>query len=162
MRELWLMRHGHAAPEDHRGDAARPLTPTGSHGVEQLARALSRMGLRVDAVWHSPYRRAVETAAIVATTVGCAQLLTQDEFTPHGSPAQVSRVLASSSVRRLLVVSHLPLLPAVCAELLGVPLRLDVTPGSVVQLSLVGSGAARGAAVLSGFFPAEAMACFGD
>lgn len=162
MRELWLMRHGHAAPEDPRGDAARPLTSAGRRAVEQGAAALKRLGLRVDAVWHSPYRRAAETAAIVAETVACTHFSIQDEFTPLGSPAQASRALAESPVRRLLLVSHLPLLPAVCAELLGVPLRLDVTPGSVVQLALVGGTGARGAAVLSGFYPGEALACLGD
>ena len=75
--------------------------------------------------------------------------------------AHVEAARDAAHVRRLFVVSHLPLLPMVCAELLGSSLRVDVAPSSVVHLSLVGADRAAGSAVLSGFYAGEALAALG-
>ena len=68
--ELLVVRHGIA--EDHAPsgrDADRELTAEGRERVEEIARALRRLELRVDRVLHSPWRRAAQTAALLAPLV---------------------------------------------------------------------------------------------
>src|SRR6187431_1608616 len=61
--ELLVIRHGiaHDAAPGGR-DADRALTREGRTRMEQVARGLLRLDLRVDRLLHSPWRRAVETA----------------------------------------------------------------------------------------------------
>lgn len=158
MRDVWLMRHGHAVADASGGDAARPLTKEGERVVDDVARALSRMGVRPDVVWHSPFVRARQTAERVGAALAVDNLVSRDGITPLGSGSAVADEVFAASARRMLVVSHLPLLPELCAALLDVPARLDVGPAAVVHLRLLGGARARGAAVLSGFYPADALA----
>lgn len=161
MRQLWLMRHGHAVADARGGDAARPLTKEGASGVERAGRALRAMGVEVDELWHSPFLRAEQTAQRVGEALGGTKLIVDDTLTPYGSKSLVADALFRSRARRLLVVSHLPLLPEVCAELLGGPVRIDVSPSTVVHLSLLGGDRARGAAVLSGLYAGDVLAAVG-
>ncbi|MEW5743288.1 MAG: phosphohistidine phosphatase SixA [Myxococcota bacterium] len=62
--ELFLIRHAIAEPGDD--DDARALTPKGRKRFRQVVEALDAMGLRFDRVLHSPKRRAVETAELLA------------------------------------------------------------------------------------------------
>ena len=159
MRELWLMRHGTAEATSFGGDEGRALTEEGREGVRRAARSLERLGVRPDAVWHSPYLRAVETAQLVKEVLvlrGASPI--RSELTPHGAARRAGEMLFEATERRLLVVSHLPVLPEICVELLGAPLRLDVVPASVVHLKVLGGQNAGGSSVLCGFFPGDALA----
>ena len=62
-RYLYLVRHGEHQDAEH-GLADGPLSPRGRRQASLLADRLS--GIPLDAVWHSPLRRAAETARIVA------------------------------------------------------------------------------------------------
>ena len=65
--ELILVRHAIAAPalpgED---DASRALTPKGIRRFRRCVRGLGRLGVGIDLLLHSPKRRAVETADLLA------------------------------------------------------------------------------------------------
>lgn len=161
MRELWLMRHGHAAADAVGGDAARALTADGVEVVEGAGRALAAMGVRPDELWHSPFLRARQTAELVVKALGVERVVVKEGLTPHGSSREVAEELFGAHARCLLVVSHLPLLPELCAELLDAPARLDVRPSSIVHLRLWGGDRAKGAAVLSGFYAGDALAALG-
>ncbi len=160
MRDVWLMRHGHAAPDALGGDAARPLTSAGAHDVGCVARALATTGVRADAMWHSPFLRARQTAERVAAVLE-TRLVENAGLTPQGSARALADEVFAANARRLFLVSHLPLLPELCAELLGVPARLDITPASVVHLRLLGGARGQGVAVLSGFYAGDALAALG-
>jgi probable phosphoglycerate mutase len=60
---LYLVRHGEHQDAEH-GLTDGPLSPRGRRQAALLADRLS--GIPLDAVWHSPLRRAAETARIVA------------------------------------------------------------------------------------------------
>lgn len=158
MREVWLMRHGSAEGTAPGGDAARRLTPSGQQTARAVARSLAHTGLTPDALWCSPYVRAAETADIVADVLGCAAPVVDDGFTPHGHGRACADKIFQARARRLLVVSHLPIVPAVAAELLGADIRLDVGTASVVHLVVLGAEAARGSCVLAGLYRADALA----
>lgn len=60
---LYLVRHGEHLDAEH-GLEDGPLSPRGRRQAERLADRLS--GVPLDAVWHSPFERAAETARAVA------------------------------------------------------------------------------------------------
>ena len=64
--ELFLIRHGIAVPGSAvHADADRPLTPQGRERFAQAVMGLQRLGVRLDRLYHSPWRRAAETAALL-------------------------------------------------------------------------------------------------
>ena len=65
--ELFLIRHAIAAPRNPGlPDAERPLTRQGRQRFTQAVAGLQRLGIRLRQVHHSPWLRAVETAALLA------------------------------------------------------------------------------------------------
>ncbi len=67
--ELFLVRHAIAEPlrfPTVSRDEDRALTPEGRTRFRGAVEALLRMGIRLDGVWTSPLRRAVETADLLA------------------------------------------------------------------------------------------------
>jgi len=64
--ELFLIRHGIAAHGSaFRTDTERPLTPQGRERFAQAVMGLQRLEVRLDRLYHSPWLRAVETAALL-------------------------------------------------------------------------------------------------
>ena len=65
--ELFVIRHAIAAPGSILlADAERPLTPQGRARFAQAVLGLQRLKLRFDRLYHSPWRRAAETAELLA------------------------------------------------------------------------------------------------
>lgn len=154
MRELLLVRHGTAEANAVGGDAARALTADGRAAIAAVARGLVALGRRPDALWHSPYLRAVETAEILVDTLGAARSSMRAEplLVPSGSAERAARAIIDTDARCLLCVSHMPLLPELVGRLAG--MRTDFGTGTVAQLVLVGP---RGAALI-GLWSADLLA----
>jgi len=104
---LYLMRHAHAVTEED--DAQRPLSDKGREQVRMMAEFLSaRGGIKVERVWHSPLRRAQETADAFC-----------DQLNLTGSRREIGGLLPNDDIRGvarrlsgfgypLLVVGHEP------------------------------------------------------
>lgn len=78
--ELILIRHGAQDPDD-RGDADPALSETGGREARQVADYLARP--TVDAIYTSPLRRAVETAAPLASALALRPVLCQGVVEYH-------------------------------------------------------------------------------
>ena len=64
--ELLVIRHAIAVPGSMiLADADRPLSPQGRARFTQAVMGLQRLGVRCDRLYHSPWLRAVETAALL-------------------------------------------------------------------------------------------------
>lgn len=77
--KIYLLRHGEAqddAEDRYGGIADYPLTPAGRAGAERMATQLRGSG--ITAVYSSPYRRALETAQVIATALGCPVQAVED------------------------------------------------------------------------------------
>jgi len=65
--ELFVIRHAIAVPGRMLlADAERPLTPQGRERFAQAVLGLQRLKIRFDRLYHSPWRRAAETAELLA------------------------------------------------------------------------------------------------
>src|SRR5687767_14735938 len=67
---IWLLRHGDAEDGDGTDDAARELTEKGRRQSEWAGRALSALGVELDACLTSPKARARDTARIACEPLG--------------------------------------------------------------------------------------------
>ena len=154
MREVLLIRHGKAEAGAFGGDAARALTEEGRAGIAAVGRGLAALGIRPDALWHSPYRRATETAGVLAPLLGVGEgaLSCEPLLEPGTSPERAARAVVGAGARCLLCVSHLPLLPHLAEKLTGA--RLDFGTGTVAHLGLLGP---HGAALV-GLWSAQLLA----
>jgi phosphohistidine phosphatase len=120
MIELYLMRHAHAVLAAV--DPARPLSPRGREDAGISARILKANGVRLNAVWHSSKRRAMETAAIVAGILNFGGALEKTEgLDPDDLPDRTVMALDQTVIEnpgaKILIVSHLPFLPHLVTKL---------------------------------------------
>lgn len=133
---LILFRHGPAGQRDASlwaNDSLRPLTAKGARRTETAARGLLGESSRWDLILTSPYRRARETADIVARILRCGRLEEGSELEPDGDRAAlVRRLHAEAEGARIVLVGHEPSL----GEILG---ELCAGPGAYLPLRKAGA-----------------------
>jgi phosphohistidine phosphatase len=115
---LYLMRHGKAARPDP--DAPRSLTPGGREQVAQMAARFRRWKPRLDALWHSPKTRAVQTAEILLEALG--KPVPREEkkgLKPEGDAREMLEEVEGFKGGSLMLVSHLPFLDELASLLEG-------------------------------------------
>jgi phosphohistidine phosphatase len=122
-KTLFILRHGIAVT---RGDPAypldsdRPLTPKGLKRLKRIADGMRRMRVGFDLILSSPYRRALETAFVVAREYGTGEFIqTHDALKPEVLPEEVIRTLEKYSSQRILLVGHEPQLSALVSTLIS-------------------------------------------
>jgi phosphohistidine phosphatase len=118
--QVLIMRHGDAALEAA-SDSVRPLTACGRDESRQMATWLNTKSVNIERVLVSPYLRAEQTLETVREVLPLpegAEVL--PELTPGGDVGLVSgylQTLANEGVASVLIVSHLPLVGYLVAEL---------------------------------------------
>jgi phosphohistidine phosphatase len=139
---LLIVRHAIALPRGTPGvpDAERPLTPRGRRRFESAARGLARALPRPDALLTSPWKRARQTADILAAAYG--------RLEPRDTPAladgnfePLARALdAYPAKASVAIVGHEPWLSGLLARLLGSSEgdRLEFKKGGVAVVDLDG------------------------
>ncbi len=140
VRILALLRHGLAAGQ---GPQA-PLLPEGAAYLRRLGALLEAGGWRPAAVLTSPYRRARESALILASALHPGietQVLT--ELRPERDPDEALQAIldAAPLATPVLVVSHLPLVGRLAERLVGDD--PGFSPGTFVEIVCEGDGPAR-------------------
>jgi len=113
---LYLVRHAEARPP--RKGVPRRLTARGVHDAQALAKALGRLALRVQAIWHSGKPRSLQTAQLLAGAVLAEEgLAERGDLNPYSSIGPVAR-----EIRRLdhdlMIVGHQPFLGRLASKLL--------------------------------------------
>ena len=122
--ELYILRHGIAVTRGSAGfsdDSKRPLTPEGKQKMRAIGEGLVKMGIDLDWIVTSPLVRAVETAEIVAESLGPnIPMDFCDALSPGGSAEALISFLAKHRNRkRVLLVGHEPDLSEMAARLVG-------------------------------------------
>ncbi|MCU1237082.1 MAG: putative phosphohistidine phosphatase, SixA [Candidatus Solibacter sp.] len=138
--QIYLLRHGIA--EDARAgqpDSERALT---SEGRDKLRRVLKRARsaeLDPTTILSSPYRRAVETAAVAAEVLGYkGDIVRVQALTPEASPHDTwQEIRDRQDERSILLASHEPLMSSLTAFLLDSPsLMVDMKKAALVRIDV--------------------------
>jgi phosphohistidine phosphatase len=118
---LFIVRHAIAVPHGTKGieETLRPLTPRGIERFESAAAGLARAFPRPDALLTSPWKRARQTAEILAAAWGRLELKDTPALT-GGNVDALARVLrAYPKDASVALVGHEPWLSELLARLLG-------------------------------------------
>ena len=142
--QIYLLRHG-IADEGRPGrpDAERALT---SEGREKLRRVLKRArsaDVTPSLILSSPYRRALETAAVAVDVFGYkGDVMRTSALVPEAAPADAWQEIRSrKGESAILLASHEPLMSSMAAFLLGSPaLLVDMKKGALVRMDCDGFG----------------------
>ncbi|HVV83229.1 MAG TPA: phosphohistidine phosphatase SixA [Kofleriaceae bacterium] len=157
--ELLVIRHALAVERSPElPDTERPLTDRGRRRFRQVARGLRELGLRVDVVLSSPWRRAHETALLL-------EKLVVDRRAPVLSPllagppkAELLSSIAGAGVRRLAVVGHEPWLGELIAMLVaGESRHGKVFPLKKGAVAMLDGEVAPGGMVVRGLLPPRVL-----
>ncbi|MDG1731693.1 MAG: phosphohistidine phosphatase SixA [Thalassotalea sp.] len=118
---LFIMRHGDAVLQAS-SDAQRELSELGILEAKVMAKWLKIENQAIDLILVSPYIRAQQTAKALLDELQVEIALETISFiTPEGNAKDVhdyiDGLLASSSYQNILIVSHMPLVCYLTAEL---------------------------------------------
>ena len=140
--DLFLLRHAIAVEVEHFSgeDSERPLTADGAKKMRLIAKGMQALGLSFDLILSSPYRRAQDTASIVAKHFRIRQRLRLiDSLTPRGNRRALIKELATLERRAesVLLVGHEPYLSTLAATLVfGRPaVGLNLKKGGLCKLT---------------------------
>lgn len=118
--QVFIMRHGDAAL-DAASDSVRPLTACGCDESRQMASWLQSQKVSIERVMVSPYLRARQTLETMREVFALpAQEEVLPELTPGSDAASVAsylEMLAAVGIQSVLVISHLPLVGYLVAEM---------------------------------------------
>lgn len=128
----YLVRHAEAAAGGM--DAERPLTAAGRAAFSSLLSALGP-GLRVTRVLSSPFRRARETARLLAAATGAPQDVEEDLASGHAGGRELLALLRAAGPGAALV-GHNPEVAEALALAAGH--EVAVPPGTVAAVDLAG------------------------
>lgn len=141
---LYVVRHAIAeerppAPDPARPDSERALTPEGREKFLRGVRGLGLLGVGLDLVLHSPWRRAAETAALLAPLAALPALPAQATGLLAREPsADLIAMLDGLEPERVALVGHEPWLSDLIAWLVtgdsGLGYAFPLKKGGVAHL----------------------------
>ncbi|HET7150571.1 MAG TPA: phosphohistidine phosphatase SixA [Candidatus Acidoferrum sp.] len=129
--QLYIVRHGIAIDREDPQcppDPDRYLTEEGVEKTKGVARGLAALGVSGDLFLTSPYVRAVQTAEIVASTLGYEKqkIRRTDSLLPGTEPSLLFRELArDKQASAVLVFGHAPHLDDLIATAVGAKKHLS-------------------------------------
>lgn len=139
MTDLWLVRHGEAAPVSV--DPVRPLSVEGAKAVSAVASALSGEIGRPGFVAASEKLRALQTAEIFCAAAGYPvdRIGKTTALNPEATPESFLAFLEEQGGEgSVLCVGHLPSIALIASALLAAhdPVKLVFGPGSVCRIRI--------------------------
>ncbi len=136
--EIYLLRHGIA--ENARPglkDADRALTSEGRQKLQRVLKRAKNADVDPDLILSSPYRRAIETAEIAASSLGYrGKVVETKALLPNAGPREAwDDIRAHKTDNAILLASHEPLMSALTAFLLSCPtLVVDMKKAALVRV----------------------------
>jgi phosphohistidine phosphatase len=118
--ELYLVRHAIAEEPSSTGrDADRALTREGEAKMRRIAQGLRALEVRLDLILTSPYRRAAETAEVLAAALGGVERRALEELAAAGDTGALLAALRPyRQVEALALVGHQPDLGYVASQIM--------------------------------------------
>jgi phosphohistidine phosphatase len=137
--EIYVLRHGIAVERGtpaYKKDSDRPLTKEGEEKMHQIAAAMLAMELKFDLILSSPYKRAAQTAQIVAAELD--EEVTFTEFLePEGNPLALIGQINDEKPQRFLLVGHEPALSRLISLLVtgGTEASIELKKGGLCKMT---------------------------
>ncbi len=163
--KLYLIRHAIAVEPGTPGyeeDSQRPLTPKGSRKMRKIARGLKEVDAIPQRIISSPYRRAAETAQILAETLKLdAPIAFSEHLTPLGFAEQlIAEINQNYPAESLALVGHEPGLSSLASLLVSgnAEFMIQLKKGGVCCLDVSDLRPARCATLLWLMTPAQLAA----
>jgi phosphohistidine phosphatase len=114
---LYLIRHAQAKPKEE--DSQCGITQNGERVTEQMADYFKRLKPRVREIWHSGKLRAMQTADIMASSIGLKEkLIEKVGLAPMDDVLKIIEQLTAIE-DNLMIVGHLPHLARLSSVLLS-------------------------------------------
>jgi phosphohistidine phosphatase len=136
--QIYLLRHGIADDgKPGRPDSERALTAEGRDKLRRVLQRARTADCCPSLILASPYRRAVETAAIAAEVLKCRNPVVQTRaLIPEASPHESwDEVRVHKDEAAILLSSHEPLMSSLAAFLLRSPsLQVDMKKAALVRV----------------------------
>ena len=136
--QIYLLRHGIAEDgKPGRPDSERALTAEGKDKLRRVLKRARRADCSPSLILASPYRRAVETAAIAAEVLGYPQdVLHTRALIPEAQPRETwDEIRAHKDEESILLSSHEPLMSSVASFLLRSPaLQVDMKKAALARM----------------------------
>jgi phosphohistidine phosphatase len=139
---LYLLRHALALekPLWRKADAERPLTDEGRRKMKKAVQGIKKLNLKLDWILTSPYRRAYDTAHLVADGLKMPKKLKiSRSLAVDGDPKMLMRHLALDyrSWESLMIVGHEPYLTDLLGTLIGGlnGIAFDLKKGGLCKLT---------------------------
>ena len=133
---LYIMRHGHSPSitEAHvHTDLERPLSPQGREAVRKMIHHLTDQGGKPALILHSPYKRAIQTAAEAEAILHAEIELFEPLSNTISGPQLGAEVLRrAKKTPEVLVVGHQPQLGELATHLTGT--QFTLRPGGVIAV----------------------------
>ncbi|HJP88355.1 MAG TPA: histidine phosphatase family protein [Candidatus Limnocylindrales bacterium] len=157
--ELYLLRHADAGNSAlwTGVDAERPLSKKGRRQAKALARTLTDLDFRADAVISSPLIRAAQTAKPVAKAIGLDVLTDERLGYGFGRRELVAIVKQlGTGINRVVLVGHDPGFTEVVSFLVGADITM--AKGALARIDLANREVKGGAGALRWLLPPDAVA----
>jgi len=114
--KLYLIQHGISLPEEK--DPEKSLGPEGKEETQRTAEFLKTKNIEIDAVWHSPKLRAIQTAQIIVNSILSSEIKERDDLNPL-DPVETFPEEIKSLDKNLMIIGHLPFLQKLASLLLS-------------------------------------------
>ncbi len=114
--KVYIVQHGLSMPEEM--DPEKGLSPEGNKQSRNMAEFLREKNIRVDSIWHSPKKRAVQTAHIMAEILACSDSQERKGLNPLEAIGNIPGEIKSLD-KNLMIVGHLPFLQKLASCLLS-------------------------------------------
>lgn len=114
--KLYLVQHAKASSKEV--DPQRPLSDQGRRDIEKVAAFIKPLNLSVDYLWHSPKKRAIQTAEILSEAVKINEVkMARDGLAPNDDVTQLKDELVQNQ-QDIMIVGHLPFMAKLASLLL--------------------------------------------
>jgi len=114
--KVYIVQHGLSMSEEM--DPEKALSPEGKKQSRHVAEFLREKTIRVDAIWHSPKKRAAQTAHILAEILDCPDTQERKDLNPLDPVGNIPGEIESLD-KNLMIVGHLPFLEKLASVLLS-------------------------------------------
>jgi phosphohistidine phosphatase len=142
---IYIVRHGESeAPKKGKGHASeeRHLTPDGRLWAKRVVSVAEKeLGFRPDLILSSPLARAKETAEIARDTLRLKSEIQIEEGLLGERPVQdvYATLRKLKSLQSVAIVSHLPLISHLVADLLGAESNIGLHTGAIAGIQCKGN-----------------------